>query len=239
MMFVCVSLLAICLAGCAPRHEADLRIAVAANFLPVAEDLVARHGEETGLRIALSVGSSGALFSQIVHGAPFDVFLSADRERPDELVRRGLARTAHLRRYATGVLVMVGDGAREGPVDWDWLASDAVTRIAIAHEDHAPYGRAALAAIDATPHAALIRAKLVRGESVGQAWQFLESGAVEAAFVAASQAAGREAAVVSTAVALDQHVVLPGDDPSPAARAFLAFLEREDVQATIRAAGYR
>jgi molybdate transport system substrate-binding protein len=155
---------------------ADLRFALPA----VVEAFAAQH---PGIRVEVVSGSSGAFFAQVGRGAPFDVFLSADVDYVDRLVAAGHAEERFI--YGHGRLVLYS--APGAPVSAGGgvavVADPRVTRIAIAHPRHAPYGRAAEAALRQLGLQDAVRPKLVLGESVAQAAHFVDSGAAELGFI--------------------------------------------------------
>jgi molybdate transport system substrate-binding protein len=167
-----------------------LRVAAASDLQAAAPDIASRFEQRTGHKVTLTFGSSGNFFTQIQNGAPFDVFLSADIEYPRQLERAGLAERGSLYQYATGRLVLwtrsdSGIDVRQGlPI----LADASVRRVAIANPDHAPYGRAAVAALRHEGLYEPVRHKLVFGENISQAAQFAQSGNAEIGVLALSLA---------------------------------------------------
>ncbi len=142
-------------------------------------------------RVDVSFGSSGSFYSQIENGAPFDLFLSADAGYPRRLVEAGLSRDGRVFLYGRGrIVVWVPAASRLDPARLKerTLLDPSVRHVAIANPRHAPYGRAALAALKAWDVAAVVEPKLVLGESVSQAAQFAESGAADAGVIALSLA---------------------------------------------------
>jgi molybdate transport system substrate-binding protein len=180
---------AICLVATAAAAE-TLSVAAASDLQAALPAIVARFETNTGQKVAVTFGSSGNFFTQIQNGAPFDVLLSADVEYPRELERSGHAERGSLSVYAIGHIVLwtrAGSSVdlRKG---LEVLATAEVHRVAIANPAHAPYGRAAVAALR---HAGLyeqVESKLVRGENVSQAAQFVQSGNAEAGIVPKSLA---------------------------------------------------
>lgn len=172
-----------------PSPPRQLTVAVAANFQGAAQALAAAYQQQTGVELKLAFGSSGNFFAQIQNGAPFDVFLSADMEYPRRLVEAGQAAAGSLRAYATGKLALWAPAS--GPVDpgqgLQTLTQAAVHRVAIANPATAPYGAAAVAALKSAGLDEQLQSKLVTGDSVAQAAQFVRSGAAEAGLVALSQ----------------------------------------------------
>lgn len=247
----CILLLAALLPAPAAESRPALAVAAAANLKSAAEELArAFEAERPGARLALSFGASGAFFAQIQNGAPFDVFLSADREYPAKLVAAGLAAAADERVYAIGTLVVwlpqdsLVDVAGKGLAA---LAAPDVKRIAMANPAVAPFGRAAEAALRRAGVLASVKDRLVLGTSVGQAAQFASTGAADAALLPASLTrekalAGGKIVRVPDALypAIEQSGVVLSSARDPAlARAFLAFLGGEKGRAILARYGYR
>jgi molybdate transport system substrate-binding protein len=232
------------LAGAAERRP--LAIAAAASLRPALEALARAFEEERGdASVVATFGASGALLAQLREGAPFDLFMSADRDYPRRAVEAGLGREEEV--YALGRLVAwlpVGSGADVERKGLAALADRSVRRIAIANPAVAPWGRAAEAALRAAGVWDLVRDKVVLGQSVGQAAQFAHAGAVDAALLPASLA--REPALVSAgrAVPLDapavahSAVVLSGARQPALAAAFLAFVRGERGRAILARHGH-
>lgn len=173
-------------ASSAAGNGAEVRVAAASDLQFVLEDLEeVLEREHPGLELAVSYASSGTLAQQIVNGAPFDVYLSADVAYAEQLAAAGLAAEEDVFRYATGELVLwVADGS---PVDpsrgLDVLAEPAVETVAVASPEHAPYGRAAVAALQSAGVTDDVAEKLVVGESAAQAAEFVRSGNADAGLV--------------------------------------------------------
>jgi molybdate transport system substrate-binding protein len=170
----------------------EIKAAAAADLSYGLKGLAAQFQASTGNMVLLSFGASGNLYSQIQNGAPFDLFFSADADYPKKLAAAGRIEPASLRTYAVGDLVLwVLKGSPLNPqvLRMDLLLHSSVKKIAIANPDHAPYGRAAMAALE---HFALkdkVAGKLVLGENVSQAAQFVQSGNAQAALIPLSLAA--------------------------------------------------
>ena len=176
------------------RPAAKLTVAVAASMRPAFEEIAATFTQEhPGMTIAPTFGASGTFYAQIVQQAPFDLFLSADTEYPDKLVADGLATETFP--YATGQLVLWApktaslDLARRG---LEVLNDPRVSKIALANPELAPYGRAAVQTMNSPGTAQGIEAKLAMAENVGQAAQFVQSGAAQVGFFAYSLTFTRE-----------------------------------------------
>ena len=232
--------------------SAEVRVAVAANFTAPCEEIARAFERRSGHRVVVSAGSTGKLAAQIENGAPFDVLLAADAERPALLEKRGAAVAGSRFTYARGRLVLwspdpaLVDGA--GKV----LADGRFRHLAIANPSLAPYGAAAEQVLSDRGLWQRLRPRLVQGEDISQTYQFVASGAAELGFVALSQlrAAARGAAggqvkgsmwVVPEASyrPIDQQaVLLVGAWGNPAARAFLDFLKGGEARAVIERFGY-
>lgn len=212
---------------------------MAANFAALLDDVVPDFEAAFGTPVRISVGSTGSLYSQIHSGAPFDVFLAADADRPRRLEEEGLAVPGSRRAYALGTLVVY---APRLPMGWtlpEALTRDAV-RVAWANPRIAPYGVAAQATLAAWGMSALEGAV---GESVGQVYQFVASGAADIGFVAGSQvgaaAEGSWRAVSPESYSpIVQEAVILARSRHPAAAAFLTYLGSPAVRSRIRDGGY-
>ena len=169
----------------------SITVAAAADLNYALTDLASQFERNTRNKVVLTIGASGNLYSQITNGAPFDLFFSADEEYPKRLVGSGIADVASLRVYAIGHLVLwVPNSSSLDPskLQMGVLTESAVKRIAIANPQHAPYGRAAMAALEHYGLKANVADKLVLGESVSQAAQFVQSGNAQAGLFALSLA---------------------------------------------------
>jgi molybdate transport system substrate-binding protein len=227
----------------APAAAGETRVAVAANFTAPAKEIAAAFTAATGHKASLSFGSSGQFYTQIAHGAPFEVLLSADAERPARAERAGLAVPGTRFTYAVGALVLysktpglAGPGA---------LKAGKFEKLAIADPGAAPYGEAA---VETLKHMGLydrVKPKLVAGASITQTYQFVATGAAELGFVALAQlvtekGGSRWGVPENFHAPIAQQAVLlnPGRD-SAAAKAFLAFLKGREAAAIIKRYGYR
>lgn len=167
-----------------PLQAAELRIAVASNFLITIEKLAEAFAYETGHRIKVSSGSTGKLYTQIRAGAPYDLFLAADGERPSLLEAEGRILSDSRKTYALGQLAFWS--RKEGlEISVDALKSNPPRRLALANAKTAPYGRAAEQALDRLGLNEL-GSQRVRGENIGQTFQLVYSGAAELGLVAHS-----------------------------------------------------
>jgi molybdate transport system substrate-binding protein len=190
-------LLAACGRGDAPRGgrgEAGERplLVLAASDLQLALPEIAHAFEaRTGIPVDLVLGSTGNLTTQIENGAPADVFLAADLSFVDRLERGGLVAEGSRRVYAVGRLALVWRAGAPAPADVAALASAAYRTVAIANPEHAPYGRAARQALETSEAWTAVRPRLVVGENVAQAMQFVRTGNADAGLVALGVAIGQ------------------------------------------------
>src|SRR5689334_4293710 len=169
----------------------QVRVAAAADLKFALDDLAKEYQRQSGVSVAPTYGSSGNLFMQIQNGAPFDVFLSADVEFPKKLEAAGLTEQGTLQQFATGriVLWMRPDSSIDlTRLGWKALLEPSVKKISIASPEHAPYGRAAVAALRAAGIYDQVREKIVYGENISQAAQFVQSGNADAGIIALSLA---------------------------------------------------
>lgn len=227
-----------------PVMAAEIRVAVASNFMGAMRDIVMRFEQLSGHRVILVPGSTGKHYAQIVRGIPVEVFLAADVERPRRLETEGVAVVGSRFTYALGRLVLwssrVGYVDSEGEV----LARDSFTHLAIANPRLAPYGVAARQILVARGLWQRLQGRLVRGESIAQAYQFVKSGNAELGFIARAQLLrpghslrGSWWEVPQALHArIEQQVVLIRD--VPAARALLAFLRGTQGREIISRHGY-
>jgi molybdate transport system substrate-binding protein len=166
-----------------------VRVAAAADLQFAMNDLASQYEKKTGTKIAVSYGSSGNFRAQIENGAPFDVFFSADAQYPEQLVRSGAADAQSLFIYAQGHLVIwapPGSNLHLAEKGFEALKDPSVVKIAIANPEHAPYGRAAVAALQKAGLYDQLKSKLVLGENISQAAQFAQSGSAQVGIIALS-----------------------------------------------------
>jgi molybdate transport system substrate-binding protein len=176
---------------CGGIAAGQITVAAAADLNAALPELAAEHQKQTGNSVKLAFGSSGSLFSQIQNGAPFDMFFSADEDYPRQLVEAGVAERSSLYRYAVGKLVVWVPASSSLEVEQSGikvLLDTSVKKIAIANPQHAPYGRAAEAALRHFGIYEQAAPRLVLGENVSQAAQFVESGSAQAGLIALSHA---------------------------------------------------
>jgi len=217
----------------------------AASDLALALDEIARAFErETSVAVSVTLGSTGLLSGQLASGAPFDVFLAADGAFVDPLVDSGVCDGATRRTHARGRLAIVSrEGAPKSARALDDLVDDGVARVAIAHPDHAPYGRAAKGALARADLLARLEPKLVLAENVRQALTLVETGNVDAALVALALVETSDVRVTPLDVALHppiDHVLVAcrGGARPDDGRRFAAFMHGEVARAVLVARGF-
>lgn len=175
----------LCLVCALPARAETLTVAVAANVQYAFDDLRAAFAKQTGISIKPLYASSGKITAQIQNGAPFDLFVSADMEYPEALHRAGWA-VAAPKVYAYGVLVLWSMQNLDLSKGIALLADKGIRKVVLPNPQVAPYGREALRALQSAKLAEIVGPKLVYGESIGQASQYIYSGIVDAGFTAKS-----------------------------------------------------
>jgi len=230
-----------------PAQAAQVSVAVAANVAGAMQKVAVAFAEDTGHQAVLSIGSTGKFYAQIRNGAPFQVLLAADDETPWRLEKEGFAVAGTRFTYAIGRLALWSP--QPGVVDerGDVLRANRNDKLAIADPKLAPYGAAALQTLTRLNLLAHWQPRLVQGENIGQAWQFVATGNAALGFVALSQVwvDGRLNQGSMWLVPAELHdslrqdaVLLPPGRDAPAARAFLTYLQGERARAILRAHGY-
>jgi molybdate transport system substrate-binding protein len=242
----CRAVLALVLAALvlsAPAGADEVKVAVAANFTNAAKEIGALFKKRSGYAAVLSFGSTGQLYTQIKQGAPFEVFLAADRARPQRALDEGLGVPGSLFTYATGRIVLYSrDPSRVHGAET--LRQGRFDRIAIAHPVTAPYGAAAVEAMKALGVYDALAPKLVRGNNIAQTYQFVATGNAELGFVALSQVAGHARGsrwIVPAglyAPIAQGGVLLKRGARNPVARRFIAFVRGPEARAIKRRYGY-
>lgn len=233
-----------------PVWAGEVLVAVAANFTRVARELVPLFEVSSGHRVRMSYGSTGRLYAQIEQGAPYEVFLAADDERPALAVTRGLALAESRVTYAVGRLVLWS--ARDDRINdgIEYLRSAQFSRLALANPKTAPYGRAAQEVMEQLGVWQKLQPLLVRGDSIAQTFQFAVSENADAGFIALAQlngwqgrerGAGGSYWVVPDTLhspIIQDAVLLKRGEHNEAAHAFMAFLGSEPVRQLIARHGY-
>lgn len=232
--------LVFCTGAGIPAHAAEIHVACASNFTATLEKLADAFEREQPHRLRMSTASTGKLYAQIRHGAPFDIFLSADRERPALLHEEGLAEAPFT--YAIGRLALYAPKGE--PLSL--LERGEFQHLAIANPQTAPYGAAARSVLEGMRLWETLQPRLVIGENIGQAFQFVHIGNAELGFVALAQIRALHVAQehywlvpAERHVSLDQDAVLLRGSRAPdAARSFLEFLKSDPAKKIIERDGY-
>ncbi len=235
--------------GVSPATAEEITIAAASDLNFAFKDLVADYEKATGTHVKLSLGSSGNFYSQIQNGAPFDLYFSADIGYPRKLEEAGLTVPGSLYRYAVGRIV-VWTGLESNinvAKGFDALREPKVKKIAIANPKHAPYGRAAVAAMEHFKVYDQVKDKLVLGENISQAAQFIDSGACDIGVIALSLALAPTMKARGTywEVPEGAHppleqgaVILKTSTRQDAAKQFLEFLKSSQGQEIMKRYGF-
>jgi molybdate transport system substrate-binding protein len=223
-----------CLLLIAPLTLAgQVHIAVAANFKQTTNSINALFESATGHAVKVSSASTGALYSQIIHGAPFDIFLSADSQSPAQLEELGHSIVGTRFCYAQGKLALLGA---------DQLSDigHSALSLAVANPATAPYGRAAMEVLKRPEYAQGDRRKLVRANNVVQAYQYWYSKAVDLAVVARSIAPHDSLPIPSAwhGAIVQEGVLLAHGADNPVAKSYLDFLKSPAIQSMITDSGY-
>jgi molybdate transport system substrate-binding protein len=232
ILLACCSLV---LSQTTSAQPAAITVAAASDLQGVLPEIAARFEQQSGVKSTLTFGSSGTFFAQIQNGAPFDLFLSADIDYPRRLEQAGLAAPGTLYQYATGQIVLWTATRNQALIGGGLtgLTSTRVRRIAIANPEHAPYGRAAVAALKSAGIYEQVRGKLVLGENVSQAAQFVHSGNADVGIIARSIVTMPRIAADGVAIDIppasypaiaQAAVVMKAARNQDAARRFLAFM---------------
>lgn len=232
--------------GASSVFAGEVSVAVAANFTDATRDIVPLFEKATGHKVKVSFGSTGKLYAQIEHGAPFQVFLAADSKRPIIVEKQNLAVPGTRFTYAMGKLALWSarkDAFKNGEA---FLKKGNLNHVAIANPKTAPYGLAAQQVMEHLGVWKPLQAKLVRGDSIAQTFQFTATGNAEVGFVALSQvkawkkSKGTEWEIPQSYYdpIEQQAVLLKKGANNAAAKAFLEFLKSPGARAVITGYGY-
>jgi molybdate transport system substrate-binding protein len=239
---VCLLLVATASAQAHAEAAKEIRVAAAADLQAALPAIAQRYETKTGIKLVVSYGSSGTLATQILNGAPFDLFLGADYVFPEKVVAANLADSKDAVPYAMGTLVL---WARKDsplqPLHLEALSDPRVQKIAIADELRAPYGRAAVAALTKLKLYEQLKSKLVVAENVAQASQFVQSGNAQLGLISLATAMSNGFRDQGTYVLVPNiyppirqcAVVMSKSDRRNEAHAFLDWLLTTEVQADL------
>jgi molybdate transport system substrate-binding protein len=230
----------------AQADAGEVKIAVAANFTDATREIAPLFEKATGHTTKISFGSTGKLYAQIEHGAPFEVFLAADTKRPIKAEAEGLAVGGSHFIYALGRLVLWSASPDRFEDGERFLKTVRGGHIALANPKTAPYGLAAEQVMQHIGALHRLRPKLVKGDSIAQTFQFVATGNAVAGFVALAQIKGWEGETGTLWEIPDDYyapieqaaVLLNKGEENPAASAFLEFLRSDAAREVIERYGY-
>lgn len=246
-LFLLIAFALPCVFAQQTHSPATLRIAAAADLQPVLPAVLSTFQKQTGIHAEASYQSSATLATQIINGAPFDLFLAADSSFPQRVIDAGHAVESHPLPYARGTLVLwARNDAGVASLSMEGLRSPSIKSIAIANPEHAPYGRAAQAALEHTGLLGTVRSRLVVAENIAQAAQYADSGNAQVGFISLTSA-------LTPRLRSDGHFVrVPKNDYPPilqgavivrgsagvaAAGQFLKFLQSPSIAEILSAGG--
>lgn len=250
MSYLIRTLLALCTSVSIANHAVaeEVQVAVAANFTAPMQAIASAFEEDTGHTVVPAFGATGQLYAQIRNGAPFEVFLSADDSAPAKLESEGASVAGSRFTYAIGTLVLWS--AQSGYIDdkGEVLKKNAFRHLAIANPKAAPYGLAAIQTLEKLGLNSAVAGKLVEGQNITQALQFISTGNAELGFVALSQVY-RDGAITSGSawqvpstlydpIKQDALMLNKGAE-NPAATALLDYLKGPRAAAIIKSYGYQ
>lgn len=245
-VLVCLLMLSGCIGTGTAWGQKELHVAAAADLQPVMPVLAEAYEHATGVKLVVSYGSSATLTTQILNGAPMDIFLAADFVFPEKIVAAGLSDMKGPVAYAKGSLVL---WARKDsplqPLSMDRLTDPRVTKIAIANEEHAPYGRAAVAALKKLNIYDKVAPHLVVAENIAQTAQFVESGNAQLGLISLTTASTQHFRDIGTYVLVPTvypemrqcAVVMAKSEHRADAHAFLDWLLTPAVQGNMSKLG--
>lgn len=236
-------------------YAGQLRVAVASNFLLPLRSMMVDFEKQTGNILHISSGSTGKLYAQIVNGAPFDVFLAANSREPQRLEEAGMVAKGSRFTYALGQLALWGPHLDVDSNDLkEILISPKVQRLSLANPQTAPYGAAAIETLKKLGVYGTMKAKIINGENVSQAYQYVATGAAQLGFVALSQIKAQAKSKTDTGNDAGQHywvvdkslyspiqqqaVLIKSSEKNSAAQQFIAYLKSPRGRDAIKAFGY-
>jgi len=228
-------------------HADEVQVAVAANFTAPMQQIAAQFEKDTGHKAVLSFGATGKFYAQIVNGAPFELLLAADDETPARLEKEGQGIAGSRFTYAIGKLVLWSADPALVDGKGEVLKTGKFRHLAIANPKTAPYGAAAVEALNKLGLLAGLQPRFVQGENISQTQQFIVTGNAELGFIALSQvikdgkigagSAWTVPANLYEPIRQDALLLAKGKD-KPAATALLAYLKGDKARAVIKAFGY-
>lgn len=225
----------------------EIRVAVASNFMAPMKIIAADFERASGHTVVLTSGSTGKFYAQISNGAPFDVFFSADQEKPEALEKNGLTASGSRFTYAVGALALWSPKENPGK-DWETLLTENhIQKLAMANPRVAPYGKAAVETLEKLKLTETVQDRIVQGENIAQAYQFVSTGNAELGLVAVSQLVETGNLKPGHGWVIPQHfyspirqdaVLLKRAASNPAAIAFINYFRQAPAKDIIRQFGY-
>ena len=222
----------------------EIRVASAANFYPTLSKIKHLFEKTSDHRVTIIRGSTGKLYAQIINGAPYDMFLSADSERAEKLVALGKADNDEAIVYAIGQLAVWNPKADSAQLIKEQLINNDIKKLAVANPKTAPYGRAAIETLKNMGLYEKLKSRLVYGENISQTLQFVQSGAADMGFVALSHMKTIDDSQYWS-IAGDKHqpikqkmILLKSSKKLSAAKDFMIFMQSVDIKKIIQNDGY-
>ena len=249
LRILCALCVSVAIPFLSSAQQTQLNIAAASDLKFALTDLAATYEKQSNVKINLTFGSSGNFFAQIQNGAPFDIFFSADSDYPRKLNEAGLVLPNSADSYGVGKLILwspANSKLNPQKSGWQSLLDPSVQKIAVANPDHAPYGRTAIEALKNSGLYEKLKSKLVFGENISQAAQFVQSGNAEIGILAASITSapafasghGWRIPQEQYTPLLQSFVVLKTSANKDAAVAFLAYIKSPVAQAIFEKYGF-
>lgn len=232
---------------CSPAGAGEVRIAVASNFTLPMNEIISRFETQSGHQVSVSFGSSGSIYAQLINGAPFDAFFSADQSKPIALESAGLSLAGSRFTYAIGRLVLWSSISNLDLEDAAPIRQGTYERLALANPRLAPYGAAALEVLDNFGISESSRARWIQGENIAQTFQFVSSGNADLGFVALSQVTGNGSMRSGSFWLVPQDlytpirqdaVLLKSAAQNSAALEFMNFVRSPEISDIMQAYGY-
>ena len=219
----------------------ELRVAVAANFCSTLSLIKKEFEKIHDDKLVIIKGSTGKLYAQIKHGAPYDVYMAADINRPYLLEKQQMILENSRYTYASGLLVLWSKKNKKNVLDK--LKKGDFNKLAIANPKIAPYGQAAMETLSALGLQGSVKKKMVYGENIAQTFQFVQSGGIQLGFVALSYVKQNYKNYWQVPENMytplkQQMVILKSSKKKQTAQKFMAFIKRKNIQQIIRQQGY-
>lgn len=223
----------------------ELRVAVASNFADTMRQLAGRFEQSSDHSVRLIIGATGKQYAQIKNGAPFDIFFAADKSRPERLEKEGVAIPDSRFTYAIGKLVLWSARPAVNGTFQEVLTEQQFAYLAIANPRLAPYGIAAMEVLEKLGLWSILSNKIVRGENIGQTFQFVRSGNARFGFIALSQIQKPGKQLEGAAYPIPESLYSPIEQQAvllkdkPAVHEFVRFIKSEESVQIIRSYGYK